>query len=144
MNNNAPQQASGASETTRFFCTRISSAAGAAGAQQQHKKEPNMASRNTNPSGATQTLPSSGLPATPRRQCRNRHKRILANMFDVDNCNTCDSGQCPAPMKKECSRKHHYRNASVQRIRAWSLRVGSACTRTSDTSNPFTKMLSML
>ena len=28
MNNNAPQQATGASETTRFFCTRISSAAG--------------------------------------------------------------------------------------------------------------------
>ena len=32
-----------------FFCTRISSAAGAAGELKQHKKEPNMANRNTNP-----------------------------------------------------------------------------------------------
>ena len=103
-------QASGASETTRFFCTRISSAAGAAGElKQQHKKEANMSNKNANPSGATQTLPSCGLPATPRRQCRNRHKRILANMFDVDNCNTCDSGQCPAPMKKECNTHLQFR-----------------------------------
>ena len=42
-------KASGASETTRFFCTRISSAAGAAGELKQHRKEPNMANRNTNP-----------------------------------------------------------------------------------------------
>ena len=32
-------QASGASETTRFFCTQISPAAGAAGELKQHKKE---------------------------------------------------------------------------------------------------------
>jgi len=43
-------QALGASETTRFFCTRISSAAGAAGELCTGKrKEPDMAKRNTNP-----------------------------------------------------------------------------------------------
>ena len=50
-------QASGASETTRFFCTRISSAAGAAGVLKQHKKEPNMANRNTNPGIGKTALP---------------------------------------------------------------------------------------
>ena len=50
MNNNTSQQATGASESARFFCTQISSAAGAAGElKQQHKKEPNMANKNTNP-----------------------------------------------------------------------------------------------
>ena len=45
MNNETPQPATGASETTRFFCTRISSAASAAGELKQHRKEPNMAKR---------------------------------------------------------------------------------------------------
>ena len=50
MNNNTSQQATGASQTTRFFCTQISSAAGVAGElKQQHKKEPNMANKNTDP-----------------------------------------------------------------------------------------------
>jgi hypothetical protein len=49
MNEQPKNQASGASETTRFFCTRISPAAGAAGELKQHRKEPDMANRNTNP-----------------------------------------------------------------------------------------------
>ena len=49
MNHKTAEHNSGASETARFFCTQISSAAGVAGAQQQHKKEPNMANKNTNP-----------------------------------------------------------------------------------------------
>ena len=48
MKEQPKNQASGASETTRFFCTRISPAAGAAGELKQHKKEPNMANRNAN------------------------------------------------------------------------------------------------
>jgi hypothetical protein len=43
MKQQPPNQASGASETTRFFCTRISPAAGAAGELKQHRKEPDMA-----------------------------------------------------------------------------------------------------
>ena len=49
MKEQPANQASGASETTRLFCTRISSAAGAAGELKNPKKEPNMANRNTNP-----------------------------------------------------------------------------------------------
>ena len=49
MNNKTTEHNPGASETTRFFCTHISPAAGAAGELKQHKKEPNMANRNTNP-----------------------------------------------------------------------------------------------
>ena len=42
-------QASGASETTRFFCTRISSAAGAADELcTTQRKDPDMGKRNTN------------------------------------------------------------------------------------------------
>ena len=49
MKEKSKNQASGASETARFFCTRISPAAGAAGELKQHRKEPDMANRNTNP-----------------------------------------------------------------------------------------------
>ena len=50
MKQQPQNQAIGASETTRFFCTRISSAASAAGELKQHKKEPNMANKkNTTP-----------------------------------------------------------------------------------------------
>ena len=50
MKQQPQNQASGASETTRFFCTQISPAAGAAGELKQHKKEPNMANKkNTTP-----------------------------------------------------------------------------------------------
>ena len=45
MKQQPQHQASGASETTRFFCTRISPAAGAAGELKQHRKEPDMANR---------------------------------------------------------------------------------------------------
>ena len=50
MNNKTAEHNPGASETARFFCTRISPAAGAAGELKQHRKEPEMANRNTNPS----------------------------------------------------------------------------------------------
>ena len=51
MKQQPQNQASGASETTRFFfCTQISLAVGAAGELKQHKKEPNMANKkNTTP-----------------------------------------------------------------------------------------------
>ena len=49
MKNKTTEHNPDASETTRFFCTRISSAAGAAGELKQHRKEPDMANRNTNP-----------------------------------------------------------------------------------------------
>ena len=46
MKQQPQNQASGASETTRFFCTRISSAAGAAGELcTTRRKEPDMAKR---------------------------------------------------------------------------------------------------
>ena len=45
MKQQPPNQPSGASETTRFFCTQISPAASAAGELKQHRKEPNMAKR---------------------------------------------------------------------------------------------------
>ena len=49
MKNEPPNQASGASETTHFFCTRISSAAGVAGELCiTQRKEPDMVKRNTN------------------------------------------------------------------------------------------------
>ena len=49
MNNNTSQQATGASQTTRFFCTQISSAAGAVGELCTTKrKDPDMGKRNTN------------------------------------------------------------------------------------------------
>ena len=50
-------QASGASETTRFFCTQISSAAGAAGELKQHRKEPHMANRNIKREGQCPRCP---------------------------------------------------------------------------------------
>ena len=49
MKNKTTEHNPGASETARFFCTQISSAAGAAGEFKKHRKEPDMAKRNTNP-----------------------------------------------------------------------------------------------
>ena len=49
MKQQPQNQASGASETTRFFCTQISSAASVVDEFKKHRKEPNMANRNTNP-----------------------------------------------------------------------------------------------
>jgi len=45
MKEQPQNQASGASETTRLFCTQISSAASATGELKQHRKEPDMAKR---------------------------------------------------------------------------------------------------
>ena len=46
MNHKTAEHNSGASETTRFFCTRISSAAGVAGELcTTQRKEPDMAKR---------------------------------------------------------------------------------------------------
>ena len=58
MKEQPKNQASGASETARLFCTRISSAAGAAGELKQHKKEPHMANKNTNPVGGKTAVPA--------------------------------------------------------------------------------------
>ena len=63
-------QASGASETTCLFCTRISSTAGIAGELKQHRKEPNMAKRNTNP-GIGESV-DSGVMHTPSPRARVR------------------------------------------------------------------------
>ena len=50
MKNKTTEHNPGASETTRLFCTQISSAAGAAGELCTGKrKEPDLAKRNTNP-----------------------------------------------------------------------------------------------
>ena len=49
MNNKTTEHNPGASNSARLFCTRISSAASAAGEFKKHRKEPNMAKRNTNP-----------------------------------------------------------------------------------------------
>ena len=45
MKQQPQNQASGASETARLFCTQISPAASAAGELKQHRKEPDMAKR---------------------------------------------------------------------------------------------------
>ena len=58
MKNKTTEHNPGASETTRFFCTRISSAAGAADELKQHRKEPNMANKNTNPVGGKTAVPA--------------------------------------------------------------------------------------
>ena len=50
-------QVTGASETTRFFCTRFPSAAGAVDKFKKHRKEPNMANKNTNWEGQRPRCP---------------------------------------------------------------------------------------
>jgi hypothetical protein len=49
MNNKTAEHNSGASDSARLFCTQISSAASVAGEFKKHRKEPNMANKNTNP-----------------------------------------------------------------------------------------------
>ena len=75
MNEQPKNQASGASETTRFFCTRISSAAGAAGELKQHRKEPDMANRNTNP-GIGESV-DSGVINTHQPSRARTHARVV-------------------------------------------------------------------
>ena len=58
MNNKTTEHNPGASETTRFFCTRISSAASAVDKFKKHRKEPNMANKNTNPVGGKTAVPA--------------------------------------------------------------------------------------
>jgi hypothetical protein len=75
MKQQPPNQASGASETTRFFCTRISPAAGAAGELKQHRKEPDMANRNTNP-GIAESV-DSGVINTHQPSRARTHARVV-------------------------------------------------------------------
>ena len=75
MKQQPPNQASGASETTRFFCTRISPAAGAAGELKQHRKEPDMANRNTNP-GIGESV-DSGVINTHQPSRARAHARVV-------------------------------------------------------------------
>ena len=75
MKEQSKNQASGASETTRFFCTRISPAAGAAGELKQHRKEPDMANRNTNP-GIGESV-DSGVINTHQPSRARTHARVV-------------------------------------------------------------------
>jgi hypothetical protein len=75
MKEQPKNQASGASETTRFFCTRISPAAGAAGELKQHRKEPDMANRNTNP-GIGESV-DSGVINTNQPSRARTHARVV-------------------------------------------------------------------
>jgi len=75
MKQQPQNQASGASETTRFFCAQISPAAGAAGELKQHKKEPHMANRNTNP-GIGETT-DSGVMHNPQPSRARTHARVV-------------------------------------------------------------------
>jgi hypothetical protein len=75
MKEQPKNQASGASETTRFFCTRISPAAGAAGELKQHRKEPDMANRNTNP-GIGESV-DSGVINTHQPSRARTHARVV-------------------------------------------------------------------
>ena len=76
MKEQPQNHASGASETTRFFCTQISPAAGAADELKQHKKEPNMAIKeNTNPS--TSKGADSGVINNPQPSRARTHARVV-------------------------------------------------------------------
>ena len=75
MKEQPQNQALGASETTRFFCTQISPAAGAAGELKQHRKEPDMANRNTNP-GIGESV-DSGVINTHQPSRARTHARVV-------------------------------------------------------------------
>jgi hypothetical protein len=75
MKEQPQNQALGASETTRFFCTRISPAAGAAGELKQHRKEPDMANRSTNP-GIGESV-DSGVINTHQPSRARTHARVV-------------------------------------------------------------------
>ena len=75
MNNKTAEHNPGASETTRFFCTRISSAAGVAGELcTTRRKEPDMAKRNTNP-GIGESV-DSGVMHNPDASRARTHARV--------------------------------------------------------------------
>ena len=75
MKEQPQNQASGASETTRFFYTQISSATGVAGELKQHRKEPDMANRNTNP-GIGESV-DSGVINTHQPSRARTHARVV-------------------------------------------------------------------
>jgi hypothetical protein len=75
MKEQPKNQASGASETARFFCTRIPPTAGAAGELKQHRKEPDMANRNTNP-GIGESV-DSGVINTHQPSRARTHARVV-------------------------------------------------------------------
>ena len=92
MKNKTTEHNPGASETTRFFCTRISSAASAVDKFKKHRKEPNMATKNTNPVGGKTAVPADINNAQPayfpkphhtwegqRPRCPQPHPEIAQN-----------------------------------------------------------------
>ena len=76
MKEQPPNQASGASETTRLFCTRISPAASAAGELKQHKKEPNMANKKNTTPGIGESA-DSGVMHNPDASRARTHSRVV-------------------------------------------------------------------
>jgi hypothetical protein len=68
-------QASGASETTRVFCTQISPAASAAGEFKQHKKKPNMANKKNTTPGIGESA-DSGVMHNPQPSRARAHARL--------------------------------------------------------------------
>ena len=75
MNNKTAEHNPGASETARLFCTRISPTAGAAGELKQHRKEPDMANRNTDP-GIGESV-DSGVINTHQPSSARTHARVV-------------------------------------------------------------------
>ena len=75
MNNKTAEHNPGASNSARLFCTRISPTAGAAGELKQHRKEPNMANRNTNPGIGEST--DSGVMHNPQPSRARTHARVV-------------------------------------------------------------------
>ena len=75
-------QASGASETTRFFCTRISSAAGAAGELcTTQRKEPDMAKRENEGKKEKKQKKE-------RKEKRKQYRGLLLNPISVPRART--------------------------------------------------------
>ena len=75
MKEQPQNQASGASETARFFCTKISPAASVVDEFKKHRKEPNMAKRNTNP-GIGESV-DSGVINTHQPSRARAHARVV-------------------------------------------------------------------
>ena len=75
MKQQPQNQASGASETTRFFCTKISPAASVVDEFKKHRKEPNMAKRNTS-TGIGKNA-DSGVMHNPQPSRARTHARVV-------------------------------------------------------------------
>ena len=76
MKQQPQNQALGASETTRFFCTQISPAASAAGELKQHKKEPDMANKKNTTPGIGESA-DSGVMHNPQPSRARTHARVV-------------------------------------------------------------------